>query len=94
MDLTDFWSSVELSLRAIDASVIPMQLGHKAIELLGPIILGPAGWAIIDHPNPATSSWEGTLILPAAVTASGTSLLPCWTNFKTAVNRCFGLSDT
>lgn len=91
-DLTDFWATVELSLRAIDSSVSPELLGHHAVELLGPLILGPAGWAVIERPE-VTASWEGTFISPISATASG-SRLPCWANFKAAVDRCFGLSLT
>ena len=47
-DLTDFWATVKLSLRAIDSSIGPELLGHHAVELLGPLILGPAGWAVIE----------------------------------------------
>ena len=47
-DLTDFLATIELSLRAIDSSVSPKLLGHHAVELLGPLILGPAGWAVIE----------------------------------------------
>ena len=47
-DLTDFWATVKLSLWVIDSSVSPKLLGHHAVELLGPLILGPAGWAVIE----------------------------------------------
>ena len=86
-DLTDFWATVELLLWVIDSSVSPKLLGHHAVELLGPLILGPAGWAVIERPE-VTASWEGMFISPTSATASR-SWLPCWAFFKAAVGSFF-----
>ena len=46
-DLTDWWSMVDLALQAIHKTVEPSALSSRAIDMLGPLILGPAGWSMI-----------------------------------------------
>ena len=70
-DLTDFWQQVELALKAIDPSVRPELLGHRAIDLLGPLILGPGGWALISKPDPFIGSWFAPNIPVVSAIPSG-----------------------
>ena len=63
------WAAVELALRSIHSSVVPEHLGHRAVELVGPMILGPAGWALIKQPG-IGSSWAGSRVSTAVAPAS------------------------
>ena len=90
-DLTDFWQQVELALKAIDPSVRPELLGHRAIDLLGPLILGPGGWALITKPEPFTGSWLAMNIPAMSAMPSG-SPQHCWGNFRAATEATFGLT--
>ena len=46
-DLTDWWVTVELALCAIHETVRPDRLGDRAIRMLAPLILGPAGYQLV-----------------------------------------------
>ena len=52
---------VELALRAIHKTVEPSALSSSAIDMLGPLILGPAGWSMIAKPELGVG-WSGMLL--------------------------------
>ena len=87
-DLTDWWSTVELALRAIHKTVEPTTLSTKAIDLLGPLILGPAGWSMIAKPGLGLG-WNGMALCH---TPSGGTLQRSWSEFRASVETTFGLT--
>ena len=86
---------MELALRAIHPSVIPDELSHHAVHLLGPLVLGPSGWALIDKPDTRLGSWyDESLSSHHAPNAKSGTKQACWKNFRCSVEKVFGLTST
>lgn len=79
---------MELALRAIHKTVEPTALSTKAIDLLGPLILGPAGWAMIAKPELGLG-WSGMALCH---TPPGGTLQRSWSTFVSSVETTFGLT--